>query len=219
MLNNIRRHFLAQIEILTNYIHTILMCVRVCIVSNRLACKERASSQPLMLCLERTGSSLTLCQRLCTGLWTRYHNLITGLKHQTVRRYILSLIVIVTQLSSLIPLLPHIPPQLIQLFHQVPENLMREIVRNFNKLVKDLQSQESPEAMAYLRIMGAELGYIKGSDMKFIAENAMLYADLFMRIIPSKVLFNTPVIPLVRCLLNNSQFHHLSSLVLLLKDN
>lgn len=80
-----------------------------------------------------------------------------------------------------------------QLFTQVPENLVREIVRNFNKLVKDLQSQESPEALAYLRIMGVELGYIKGSDLKSIAENALMYADIFMRIIPSKVPFNIPV--------------------------
>lgn len=92
---------------------------------------------------------------------------------------------------------------------------MREIVRNFNKLVKDLQSQESPEAMAYLRIMGAELGYIKGSDLKFIADNAMLYADLFMRILPSKVLVNTPAIPLMKYLLNNSQLHpHHGALIL-----
>lgn len=74
---------------------------------------------------------------------------------------------------------------------------MREIVRNFNKLVKDLQTQESPEAMAYLRIMGAELGYIKGSELKFIADNALMYADIFMRLIPFKVLFNTPVIHLI----------------------
>lgn len=89
---------------------------------------------------------------------------------------------------------PLILPQLIQLFPQVPENLVREIVRNFNKLVKDLQSQESPEAMAYLRIMGAELGYIKGSELKFIADNAMMYADILMRIIPKTVLFCIPVI-------------------------
>lgn len=57
---------------------------------------------------------------------------------------------------------------------------MGEILLNFNKLVKDLQSQESPEAMAYLRIMGTELGFIKGSDLKFIAENAMLNAKVFM---------------------------------------
>uniref|UniRef100_A0A4W5MPT2 Vitellogenin domain-containing protein n=1 Tax=Hucho hucho TaxID=62062 RepID=A0A4W5MPT2_9TELE len=36
------------------------------------------------------------------------------------------------------------------------------------KLAKDLQAQESPEAMAYLRIMGTELGYIKGSELKGI---------------------------------------------------
>ncbi|KAM7395254.1 hypothetical protein PAMA_006830 [Pampus argenteus] len=70
---------------------------------------------------------------------------------------------------------------------KVPENLVREIVRNFNKLVKDLQSQESPESMAYLRIMGAELGFIKGSELKTIAENAMMYAEIFLKIIPTKV--------------------------------
>uniref|UniRef100_A0A3Q1GCQ1 Vitellogenin domain-containing protein n=1 Tax=Acanthochromis polyacanthus TaxID=80966 RepID=A0A3Q1GCQ1_9TELE len=57
---------------------------------------------------------------------------------------------------------------------KVPENLVREITRNFNKLVKDLQSQESPEAMAYLRIMGAELGYIKGTELKSMADNVKL---------------------------------------------
>lgn len=67
-------------------------------------------------------------------------------------------------------------------------NLINEITRNFNKLMKDLQSQESPEAMAYLRIMGAELGYIKASDLKFMAENAKMYTDIFMRILPTKVL-------------------------------
>lgn len=71
---------------------------------------------------------------------------------------------------------------------------MREIGRNFNKLVKDLQSQDSPEAMAYLRIMGNELGYIKGSELNSIAASAMMYADMFMRIIPVKVVFNTAVI-------------------------
>ncbi|XP_041660813.1 apolipoprotein B-100-like [Cheilinus undulatus] len=72
--------------------------------------------------------------------------------------------------------------------NRVPENLMREVTRNFNKLVKDLQSQDTPEAMAYLRIMGAEMGFIKGSELKFIADNAMMYADIFMRIIPTKVM-------------------------------
>lgn len=74
------------------------------------------------------------------------------------------------------------------LFSQVPENLMREVVHNFNKLVRDLQNQESPEAMAYLRIMGTELGFIKSRELKSIAENAFMYADIFLRIIPSQVI-------------------------------
>lgn len=73
------------------------------------------------------------------------------------------------------------------LFFPQMTNLMSEVTRNFNKLIKDLQSQESPEAMAYLRIMGAELGYIRASDLKFMAENAKMYTDIFMRILPTKV--------------------------------
>ncbi|XP_012724535.2 apolipoprotein B-100 isoform X1 [Fundulus heteroclitus] len=62
----------------------------------------------------------------------------------------------------------------------VPENLVAEIGRNFNTLLNNLQSQESPEAMAYLKIMGAELGYIKGNDLKFIADIAINNAKTFM---------------------------------------
>lgn len=67
---------------------------------------------------------------------------------------------------------------------------MREIVNNFNKMVKSLQSQDAPEALAYLRFMGNELGYIKGSELKFMTENAVMYADILTRIIPSKVPFH-----------------------------
>lgn len=73
------------------------------------------------------------------------------------------------------------------LFFKVPENLMREILRNFNKLVKDLQSQDYPEAMAYLRIMGAELGFIKSSDLEGMAQNALMYTELLMKTLPTMV--------------------------------
>lgn len=53
--------------------------------------------------------------------------------------------------------------------------------------MKDLQSQESPEAIAYLRSMGEELGYIKAADLKSMAENAAMFADIFMRVLPSTV--------------------------------
>ncbi|XP_054618361.1 apolipoprotein B-100-like [Dunckerocampus dactyliophorus] len=71
---------------------------------------------------------------------------------------------------------------------KVPEDLMREIVRNFNKLMKELQNQESPEAMAYLKIMGAELGFIKASELRFIVDNAKMYADIFLKVLPTQVL-------------------------------
>ncbi|XP_036405455.1 apolipoprotein B-100-like [Megalops cyprinoides] len=71
---------------------------------------------------------------------------------------------------------------------QVPENLLREIARNANKLVKELQSQDSPEAMAYLRIMGAELGYLKASELKNLAQSGTIYAEIFSKMMPTKFL-------------------------------
>ncbi|KAJ7988062.1 hypothetical protein DPEC_G00319740 [Dallia pectoralis] len=67
---------------------------------------------------------------------------------------------------------------------KVPENIVKEIVRNFNKLTKDLQTQESPEAVAYLRIMGTELGYISDSELKSIAQNAAIAAELLLITMP-----------------------------------
>lgn len=61
-------------------------------------------------------------------------------------------------------------------------------MQNLNKLVKDLQSQESPEALAYLRILGDELGYVKGNELKTIADYAVMRAEMLMKILPSKVL-------------------------------
>ncbi|KAM3861059.1 apolipoprotein B-100-like [Diretmus argenteus] len=71
---------------------------------------------------------------------------------------------------------------------QVPANLVKAIVNNFNKLANDLQGLESPEAMAYLKIMGAELGFIKGSDLEFITRNAIMYAEILMKIVPTEVM-------------------------------
>ncbi|KAJ8274954.1 hypothetical protein COCON_G00095790 [Conger conger] len=71
---------------------------------------------------------------------------------------------------------------------QVPENIMREIARNANKLVNELQSQDSPEATAYLRIMGDELGYMKASDLKSLAQSGAVYAEMLSRMMPAKFL-------------------------------
>ncbi|XP_053193160.1 apolipoprotein B-100-like [Scomber japonicus] len=71
---------------------------------------------------------------------------------------------------------------------QVPKNLLRDIERSFTKLVKDLQNQESPESMAYLRIMEAELGFIKGSDLRVIANNIRMYTEIFFKILPTQIM-------------------------------
>ncbi|XP_043075498.1 apolipoprotein B-100-like [Puntigrus tetrazona] len=63
---------------------------------------------------------------------------------------------------------------------QVPENIIREMVRNFNKLAKDLYNQDSPEAIAYLKIMGNELGYIKSAnDISAVVDRMTTYIQAF----------------------------------------
>ncbi|XP_043918557.1 apolipoprotein B-100 [Protopterus annectens] len=54
------------------------------------------------------------------------------------------------------------------------QELMREIMPLVQKLVNNIKNSENPEAKAYLRILGTELGYMKLSDFK-------LFAELFMR--------------------------------------
>lgn len=54
------------------------------------------------------------------------------------------------------------------------------MVQNFNKLAKDLYNQDSPEAIAYLRIMGNELGYIKSTnDLSAIVDRIATYIQAF----------------------------------------
>ncbi|XP_038607568.1 apolipoprotein B-100 isoform X1 [Tachyglossus aculeatus] len=48
------------------------------------------------------------------------------------------------------------------------QDMMKGIMVSIEKLVKEMQSKEAPEANAYLRILGDELGYLKLSDLKFL---------------------------------------------------
>ncbi|KAL4624223.1 apolipoprotein B-100 [Arapaima gigas] len=71
---------------------------------------------------------------------------------------------------------------------QVPRDIVKEISRNFQKLVKQLSSQKSPEFMSYLRIMGMELGYIRSSEMQSMARNAHMLAEVFLKTMPVEFL-------------------------------
>ncbi|CAB1335350.1 unnamed protein product [Coregonus sp. 'balchen'] len=70
---------------------------------------------------------------------------------------------------------------------QAPQDLMRDIGQNFRKLVKELHSQDSPEAMAYLRILENEVGYIKSSEMEHMAQTLAMYSEVFFKIMPLKL--------------------------------
>ncbi|XP_067098265.1 apolipoprotein B-100-like [Osmerus mordax] len=71
---------------------------------------------------------------------------------------------------------------------QVSQNLIREISRNLNKLVRDVKAQESPEAMVYLRLMGNELGYFKTKDMEEMAYSAAMMIDNMMKMFPTDLI-------------------------------
>uniref|UniRef100_A0A671W882 Vitellogenin domain-containing protein n=1 Tax=Sparus aurata TaxID=8175 RepID=A0A671W882_SPAAU len=61
---------------------------------------------------------------------------------------------------------------------QASQNLMRDIGRNLNKLVRELKTAESPEAMVYLRLLGNELGYLRTNEMEEM--NIVLIIVLFL---------------------------------------
>ena len=48
--------------------------------------------------------------------------------------------------------------------------MVNGIMFNVEKLVKDLKSKDFPEARAYLRILGEELGFVKLLDLQLLGK-------------------------------------------------
>lgn len=46
--------------------------------------------------------------------------------------------------------------------------MVNGIMNNIDKLIKDLKSKEFPEARAYLRILGEELGFVRLQDLQLL---------------------------------------------------
>ncbi|XP_060722344.1 apolipoprotein Bb, tandem duplicate 1 [Tachysurus vachellii] len=67
---------------------------------------------------------------------------------------------------------------------QVPKNIIREIGKNVDKLIKNLKSQDGPEAMLYLRLLGAELGYLKTNDLEEMASSVTKVAENLLKMFP-----------------------------------
>ncbi|XP_033504264.2 apolipoprotein Bb, tandem duplicate 1 [Epinephelus lanceolatus] len=71
---------------------------------------------------------------------------------------------------------------------QASQNLMREIGRNLNKLVRDMKTAESPEAMVYMKLFGNELGYLKTNEMEEMAYSAAMMIDSMFKMFPTDIM-------------------------------
>nr|XP_056712871.1 apolipoprotein B-100 [Euleptes europaea] len=66
------------------------------------------------------------------------------------------------------------------------QDIMKGIMLNFKKLIEDLATRETPEATAFLRILGEEVGYLKLSDVKLLG-NLILRSFKTLESIPEKI--------------------------------
>ncbi|XP_067400807.1 apolipoprotein B-100 [Emydura macquarii macquarii] len=66
------------------------------------------------------------------------------------------------------------------------QDVMKGIMLNLEKLIKEMGNKEIPEARAYLRILGEELGYMKLNDFKLLG-NMILKSIKTLQAIPEKI--------------------------------
>ncbi|XP_065144413.2 apolipoprotein B-100 [Paramisgurnus dabryanus] len=67
---------------------------------------------------------------------------------------------------------------------QVPQNIMKDIEEYFSEFKKSLEEIENaPTAMAYLRFMGKELGYLKSNELSRLVQNINLYEETFKSVL------------------------------------
>uniref|UniRef100_A0A8D3E8C5 Vitellogenin domain-containing protein n=1 Tax=Scophthalmus maximus TaxID=52904 RepID=A0A8D3E8C5_SCOMX len=70
---------------------------------------------------------------------------------------------------------------------QVPQNLLKDITNNIQKLMNDVRFSQAPEAIAYLRLLGNEIGYLKPSE---ISGTLSMYYQVFTVLLPTKFLLS-----------------------------
>ncbi|XP_051665843.1 apolipoprotein B-100 isoform X2 [Manacus candei] len=66
------------------------------------------------------------------------------------------------------------------------QDIMKGIILNLEKLIKELSNKEAPEGRAYLRILGEELGYMKLNDFKLLG-SLILKSAKTLQIIPEMI--------------------------------
>ncbi|XP_068573744.1 apolipoprotein B-100 isoform X2 [Cebidichthys violaceus] len=85
--------------------------------------------------------------------------------------------------------LDRIAPEKGRMKREVPQNLLKDITKSVQKLINDVRFSPAPEATAYLRLLGSEIGYMKASDMRKMAETLFMYYHIFIRVLPAEAFF------------------------------
>lgn len=70
---------------------------------------------------------------------------------------------------------------------QIPEDFLKDMADRIQRLVNDVSSSPAPEAAAYLRLLGNEIGYLKTGEMRKMFETLFMYYHVFIRVLPAQV--------------------------------
>uniref|UniRef100_A0A667Z134 Apolipoprotein B n=1 Tax=Myripristis murdjan TaxID=586833 RepID=A0A667Z134_9TELE len=77
--------------------------------------------------------------------------------------------------------LDRIAPNDSRMKRQVPQDLLKDIIDSVNRLIDNMHSSPAPEATAYLRLLGNEMGYIKTSEIRQMTSTLMIGGTLFFK--------------------------------------
>ncbi|XP_053192306.1 apolipoprotein B-100 [Scomber japonicus] len=88
------------------------------------------------------------------------------------------------------PILKNILERIAPNRHRMKRETFHDFMKDVNvyvqMLVNNIRLHPNPEATAYLRLLGNEIGYIKTSEMREMAGTLFMYYHVFMRILPGK---------------------------------
>uniref|UniRef100_A0A3B3XD90 Vitellogenin domain-containing protein n=1 Tax=Poecilia mexicana TaxID=48701 RepID=A0A3B3XD90_9TELE len=71
---------------------------------------------------------------------------------------------------------------------ETSNNLVSEVRQNLGKLVNDLKTAQSPEAMVYLKLLGNELGYLRTNDIEEMTYSAGMLIEKMLKMFPHEIL-------------------------------
>ncbi|KAJ3613847.1 hypothetical protein NHX12_020092 [Muraenolepis orangiensis] len=84
--------------------------------------------------------------------------------------------------------LERLAPDRSRLKRQTPRDLLLDIKNSINSLLNDIGSSPPPEATVYLNLLGREMGYVKTSEMKQMADTLYTYYQTFFKELPAKAI-------------------------------